>query len=160
MVKYAQYRDNVGIVILNCKNEVFLGNRADKTQVWQMPQGGIKQGEFPLDAVLRELEEETGLKANNVKMINEYPIWLQYDFPENIRSVLWSGRYKGQRQKWFLFRLMSSEDSININTKHFEFRDWKWASTQEVLSVVVDFKKDMYIKVMGYFMSEINIGDI
>lgn len=155
MVLDMQYRNNVGIMMLNDKNEIFIGKRADKTMAWQMPQGGIKYGELAEKAMLRELEEETGIKAKNVQMVREYPVWLQYDFPDNIRNILWRGRYRGQKQKWFLLKLIASKDNININTKNFEFDDWKWADVQEVLSLVVDFKKGIYIKVIDYFMYNI-----
>ncbi|MBL42725.1 MAG: RNA pyrophosphohydrolase [Rhodospirillaceae bacterium] len=140
------YRPCVGIMLLNSENLILVGKRLksneDTKTAWQMPQGGIDKLEKPIDAALRELKEEIG--TNNANIICEHKEWLRYDLPEELRKNLWEGKYKGQEQKWFAMRFLGKDSDIDINTSEPEFRDWKWIKADELLSVVVPFKYDIY----------------
>ena len=132
-------RLGVGIVLLNRENKVFVGKRIDNpANSWQMPQGGVNQNENFLDAAKRELEEETGIKT--VKLIKELDKWLTYDLPKNLLGKLWKGKYRGQKQKWFIMRFFGKNDEINIKTKNPEFLDWKWIEPIGLTEVAVNFK--------------------
>ena len=136
-------RSGVGIVVLNKENKVFLAKRIDNPKnFWQMPQGGIDKGEDNLKAALRELEEETSIKS--VKLIKEIDGFTTYYLPENLLGIIWKGKYKGQRQKWFLMRYLGKDNDINIKTDNPEFLDWKWVDLNEITEVVVDFKLHVY----------------
>ena len=136
-------RSGVGIVVLNKENKVFLAKRIDNPKnFWQMPQGGIDKGEDNLKAALRELEEETSIKS--VKLIKEIDGFTTYYLPENLLGIIWKGKYKGQRQKWFLMRYLGKDNDINIKTDNPEFLDWKWIDLNEITEVVVDFKLHVY----------------
>ena len=136
-------RSGVGIVVLNKENKVFLAKRIDNPKnFWQMPQGGIDKGEDNLKAALRELEEETSIKS--VKLIKEIDGFTTYYLPENLLGIIWKGKYKGQRQKWFLMRYLGKDNDINIKTDNPEFSDWKWIDLNEITEVVVDFKLHVY----------------
>ena len=137
-------RIGVGIILLNNENKVFVGKRIDnqKGNHWQMPQGGIDENENFLEAAKRELEEETSIKS--VKIIKELNNWLTYDLPENLLGKIWKGRYRGQKQKWFIMRFLGENKEINIKTKHPEFLEWKWINSSELPNVVVDFKVKIY----------------
>ena len=136
-------RSGVGIVVLNKENKVFLAKRIDNPKnFWQMPQGGIDKGEDNLNAALRELEEETSIKS--VKLIKEIDGFTTYYLPENLLGIIWKGKYKGQRQKWFLMRYLGKDNDINIKTDNPEFLDWKWIDLNEITEVVVDFKLHVY----------------
>ena len=140
-------RIGVGIVLLNHENNIFVGKRIDNPQnSWQMPQGGVDQNEDFIQAARRELEEETGIKS--VKLIKALDGWLNYDLPENLLGKLWNGKYRGQKQKWFIMKFVGSENEINIKTKNAEFKEWKWIDINQLTSVVVDFKLEVYKNVV------------
>ena len=123
--KKLPYRNGVGIVVLNNENKVFVAKRIDNPKnFWQMPQGGVDEGENLLNAAYRELKEETSIF--NVKLIKEIEDWTQYDLPSKLIGIIWKGRYKGQKQKWFIFKFLGNDTEINIKTKNPEFLDWKW----------------------------------
>mgnify|MGYP001308445996 FL=1 len=136
-------RDGVGIVVLNKENKVFVARRIDNPKnFWQMPQGGVDKGENYFNAALRELEEETGIKE--VKLIREIDGTMTYELPEHLLGIIWKGKYKGQKQKWFLMRYLGSDDDINIKTINPEFLEWKWIDLNMITEVVVDFKLHIY----------------
>ena len=139
-------RIGVGIILLNEKNEVFVGKRIDHQEenCWQMPQGGIDKNENFLEAAKRELEEETGIKS--VKLIKELDNWLTYDLPENLIGKIWKGKYRGQKQKWFIMKFVGEVSEINIKTKHPEFLEWKWINPTSLPNIAVKFKIDLYMK--------------
>ena len=144
--KQLPLRLGVGIVLLNNENKVFVGRRIDNPKnSWQMPQGGVDQNENFLQAAKRELEEETGIKS--VKLIKELDGWLEYDLPEYLLGKLWEGKYRGQKQKWFVMKFIGKTDEIDVKTKNPEFLDWKWIVPSELLNVAVSFKVDIYKKI-------------
>tara|TARA_B100000029_G_scaffold471311_1_gene510859 strand:+ start:667 stop:1137 length:471 start_codon:yes stop_codon:yes gene_type:complete len=139
-------RIGVGIVLLNHENKVFVGKRIDNPEnFWQMPQGGINNNEDFFDAAKRELEEETGIK--NIELIKKIEGWLAYDLPENLLGKIWQGKYRGQKQKWFIFKFLGKDKEINIKTKTPEFLDWKWIEFEKLPEVVVSFKINIYKKI-------------
>ena len=136
-------RNGVGIIILNKQNKVFVAKRIDNpNDFWQMPQGGIDDGEDPLSAAYRELMEETGIKK--VKLIQEINGSMSYELPNHLLGIIWKGKYRGQKQKWFLMRYLGNDNEININTEKPEFLDWKWIDLNLITEVVVDFKLHIY----------------
>ena len=136
-------RSGVGIVVLNKDNKVFVAKRIDNPKnFWQMPQGGIDYNEDFLKAAYRELEEETSIK--NVKLIKELESTTTYELPDHLLGIIWKGKYRGQKQKWFLMRFTGEDKEINIKTKNPEFLDWKWIDLDLITDVVVDFKLDVY----------------
>ena len=136
-------RSGVGIIVLNKDNKVFVAKRIDNPKnFWQMPQGGVDEGEDFLQAAYRELEEETSIK--NVKLIKELDGTITYELPDRLLGVIWKGRYRGQKQKWFLMRFTGDEQEININTENPEFLDWKWVTLNQITELVVDFKLHVY----------------
>ena len=148
-------RSGVGIAVLNNQNKIFVAKRIDNPKnFWQMPQGGIDEGEDYYQAALRELEEETSIK--NVDLIKEIEGFTTYDLPENLLGIIWRGRYKGQRQKWFIVQFKGSEKEINIKTKNPEFFDWKWINIQNLTKEVVDFKLHVYKKIQEELIKVIN----
>lgn len=149
------YRNGVGIVVLNNENKVFVAKRIDNPKnFWQMPQGGVDEGEDLLNAAYRELKEETSIF--NVKLIKEIEDWTQYDLPSKLIGIIWKGRYKGQKQKWFIFKFLGDDTEINIKTKNPEFLDWKWIEIGKITEIVVDFKKEVYQKVKKEIKKIIN----
>ena len=144
--KQLPLRSGVGIILLNDKNNVFVGRRIDNPKnSWQMPQGGVDQNENFLQAARRELEEETGIKS--VKLIKALDGWLKYDLPENLLGKLWNGKYRGQKQKWFVMKFLGKTEEINVKTKNPEFFDWKWIKPSELTKIAVNFKVDIYKKI-------------
>ncbi len=136
-------RTGVGIVVLNKENKVFVAKRIDNPKnFWQMPQGGVDKGESFLSAAFRELEEETGIKE--VEVIQELDGTMTYELPTHLLGIIWKGKYKGQKQKWFLMRYLGNDDDINIKTKKPEFLDWKWTDLDMITEEVVDFKLHVY----------------
>tara|TARA_B100000287_G_scaffold63830_1_gene55383 strand:- start:3343 stop:3819 length:477 start_codon:yes stop_codon:yes gene_type:complete len=142
-------RDGVGIVVLNKSNKVFVGKRIDNPKnFWQMPQGGIDPGENYLSAALRELEEETGIK--NVKLIKEIDELLTYELPPKLLGIIWKGKYRGQKQKWFIMKFNGNDEEINLRTHKPEFMDWKWIDINDITKVAVDFKLEVYKKIQEH----------
>lgn len=144
------YRPCVGTMVFNRQGRIFVGKRIDQSiEAWQMPQGGIDEGETPQVTMRRELKEEIG--TNNVEVLREHPDWLTYDLPERLLGVAWEGRYRGQRLKWFALRFLGADDEIDVRTPHQEFSDWRWIAIDELLPLVVPFKRDIYAKVIDAF---------
>ena len=140
-------RIGVGIVLLNSENKVFVGKRIDNPGVfWQMPQGGVDNNEKFLDAALRELNEETSIKS--VEIIKEIENWYTYELPSYLLGKIWKGKYKGQKQKWFIMKFVGKEKEINLNTKRPEFLEWKWLEPKNLTKVVVNFKLRVYKKIL------------
>ena len=138
-------RSGVGIVLLNKQNKVFVAKRIDNPKnFWQMPQGGVNQNENLLQAAKRELEEETSIKS--VKLVKEINEWLEYELPKNLLGKVLEGKYRGQKQKWFVMKFVGMEKEINVKTKNPEFLDWKWIEFAKLSSIAVDFKVDLYKK--------------
>jgi putative (di)nucleoside polyphosphate hydrolase len=145
-------RKGVGIIVLNNKNQVFVGKRRDNPgDKWQMPQGGVDEGEDNITAMQRELIEETSIK--NIKIIKEIENVFEYELPENLVGIIWKGKFRGQKQKWFIARFLGQDSEINLNTKHPEFIKWKWLEPEKLPDVIVDFKKNLYLKLL----KEINL---
>ena len=139
-------RKGVGVVLLNSENKVFVAKRIDNPKnFWQMPQGGVDNNEDFLSAALRELKEETSI--NNVKLIKELDGMTTYELPDNLLGIIWKGKYKGQKQKWFLMRYLGDDSEISVQTKKPEFLDWKWVDLKKITELVVDFKLHVYQEV-------------
>ena len=148
-------RSGVGIVILNKENKIFVAKRIDNSKnFWQMPQGGVDKDEDFLSAAYRELEEETSIK--DVELIKEIDEILTYELPKHLLGIIWKGKYKGQKQKWFIMRYLGTDDKININTKKPEFLEWKWIDLDMITEVVVDFKLEVYKKLKSQIKEIIN----
>jgi len=144
------YRPCVGMMLLNRAGKVFVGKRIDQSvEAWQMPQGGIDEGEDPKAAALRELEEEIGTR--NVAVLREHKDWLAYELPPDLIGVAWEGRYRGQRLKWFALRFLGGDSEIELKTHHPEFSEWKWVDADELLRLIVPFKRETYAKVVTAF---------
>ena len=138
-------RQGVGIIVLNKNNEVFVAKRKDNpVDKWQMPQGGIDFNETPFEAMIRELAEETSIK--NIKVLKEIEKSLEYELPPNLLGKIWKGKFRGQKQKWYIVKFLGDDNEININTKHPEFIEWKWINFNLLTDVIVDFKKEVYEK--------------
>ena len=146
------YRPCVGVCLINAQGLIFAGLRRDSTaQAWQMPQGGIDDGEKPRAAALRELWEETGVTADLVEFLTKTEDWVTYDLPPELLGRVWGGKYRGQRQKWFLYRFLGQDSQINITTEHPEFSQWKWIGADEMLGSIVPFKRAVYDSVVTAF---------
>ncbi len=148
------YRPCAGMMVLNRENKVFVARRIGlASEYWQMPQGGIDKGEDPLDAAVRELEEEIGTR--DVELMFSLDEWLLYDLPDELVGKVWKGRYRGQKQKWFLFRFLGADSDINIVTDHPEFSEWKWTDFDQVATDIVPFKRDIYETIVRKFRPHI-----
>ena len=146
------YRPAAGVMLLNRDGKVFVAQRLDSTlEAWQMPQGGLDEGEDAEAGALRELEEETGIRADQVELIARCPVELTYDLPDDLVGKMWKGRYRGQRQAWFLYRFVGRDEEIDIETEHPEFRAWKWADPADLPAMIVPFKKQLYEDVLKAF---------
>ena len=146
------YRPNVGMMIINQKKEIFVGKRIDHpSNFWQMPQGGIDAQEIPSIAALREMKEEVGIKKDKVDLLTESKDWYYYSIPSDLAKTLWKGKYKGQRQKWFLYKFKGTENDINIHTEHPEFSDYKWVTKDFLVPNIVPFKQKIYEKLLLEF---------
>jgi putative (di)nucleoside polyphosphate hydrolase len=146
------YRPAAGVMLLNRRGEVFVAQRLDSTlEAWQMPQGGLDPGEEPQAGALRELEEETGIRADQVVIIARSPTELTYELPDDLVAKLWKGKWRGQRQTWFLLRFIGRDEDIDLQTAHPEFRAWKWADPEQLPAMIVPFKKQLYEDVLKAF---------
>ena len=144
------YRTGVGMMLVNPEGRVLVARRSDvDPPAWQMPQGGIDKGETPTSAARRELEEEVG--TNKVEIVAESDCWLTYDFPADLRKKAWKGRYRGQRQKWFLFKFTGSDCDIMLDAHNAEFDEWKWIESDELPILIVEFKRGVYEDVLAEF---------
>ena len=140
-------RTGVGAIVLNKANKVLVGKRKDNPiDKWQMPQGGVNINEDYISALKRELYEETNIKS--IKILKEFDEWLEYELPKNLLGVIWKGKFRGQKQKWFITRFIGDDSEINVNTDNPEFIEWKWIEMNELPNVIVEFKKDIYEKIL------------
>jgi putative (di)nucleoside polyphosphate hydrolase len=150
------YRPCVGITLINAQGLIFAGQRIDSPQpAWQMPQGGIDDGEKPRDAALRELVEETGIPEKLVTFIAKTEGWVTYDLPPDLLGRVWGGKYRGQRQKWFLYRYLGRDDQVQIATDHPEFSTWGWIRADDMIASIVPFKRAVYETVVAAFRSHL-----
>jgi putative (di)nucleoside polyphosphate hydrolase len=146
------YRRGVGVMLLNRERRVWVGRRIDNPgDAWQMPQGGMDEGEEPWATALRELEEETGITPGKIELIGECPERLRYDLPEELAGKFWGGRWRGQLQNWFLCRFLGEDSDVNIATGHPEFDAWKWVEPQLLPDLIVPFKRELYRKLLRDF---------
>ncbi|WP_294355773.1 RNA pyrophosphohydrolase [uncultured Sphingomonas sp.] len=151
------YRPCAGVMLVNHEGRVFVGQRIDNTlEAWQMPQGGIDPGEDAHAAAVRELREETGIDADKVSLIAEAAHELFYDLPSDLVGKVWKGRYRGQRQRWFLFRFNGQDSDVRIDTPHPEFRAWRWADPADLPRLIVPFKRKLYEDVLAAFADHLN----
>ena len=140
-------RNGVGVIVLNNENKVFVGKRKDNpVDRWQMPQGGVDIGESYLSAMKRELYEETSIKS--IEILREINGFFEYELPKNLVGIIWKGRFRGQKQKWFITRFIGNENEINLQTENQEFIEWKWIIPDELPKTIVDFKKKMYVELL------------
>jgi putative (di)nucleoside polyphosphate hydrolase len=146
----SSYRPGIGVMLLNARGDVFIGRRADvQGEAWQMPQGGIDDRESSREAAMRELKEEIG--TNNAEIIAESGRWLYYDVPEEFARKAWAGRWKGQRQKWFVMLFKGADSDIDLEGNHPEFNAWRWVTVNELTALAVSFKRQLYLDVIGEF---------
>jgi putative (di)nucleoside polyphosphate hydrolase len=148
------YRKNVGLMIINTQKKIFMGQRI-KGGAWKMPQGGIDGKETPEKAAIRELYEETGITKEKINKISTSKLWKTYEFPKELIPKLWNGRYRGQIQKWFLFQYTGKDSDINISSTEQEFSNWRWTNENDLLKLIVPFKKAVYIDVISEFRDKI-----
>ena len=148
-------RIGVGVILLNNKNEIFVGKRKDNpVDKWQMPQGGVDLNEPLIEAMRRELAEETSIR--NIKVLKEFDRWLEYELPENLVGKIWKGKYRGQKQKWFIVRFLGNDNEINIKTKYPEFIEWQWVDMEKLPDLIVLFKKHIYEEITQELKKYIN----
>ena len=148
-------RNGVGVIILNNENKVFVGKRKDNpVNKWQMPQGGVEIGESYLSAMKRELYEETSIKS--IKILREIDGFFEYELPKNLVGIIWKGKFRGQKQKWFIAKFIGNENEINLQTRNPEFIEWKWIVPDELPKTIVDFKKEMYDELLKIINNFIN----
>ena len=148
-------RIGVGAIVLNKKNQVFVGKRKDNpVDKWQMPQGGVNEGEDLTSAMKRELNEETGIQ--NIKILNEIDGWFEYELPNYLLGKIWRGKFRGQKQKWFIVKFLGNDEEINLEKYKPEFIEWKWLDIENLPSVIVDFKKKVYEKLLPKIRNFIN----
>jgi len=148
-------RLGVGIIVLNKENKVFVGKRKDNpTNKWQMPQGGVDRGENLINAMKRELKEETSIRS--IEILKELEGWTEYELPDYLLGKIWRGKYRGQKQKWFIVRFLGKDEEINLKTAHPEFIEWQWLDIENLPSVIVHFKKKVYEKLLPVIKSFIN----
>jgi putative (di)nucleoside polyphosphate hydrolase len=146
------YRPGAGVMLLNREGKVFVAQRLDSTlEAWQMPQGGLDAGEDPEEGALRELEEETGIGRDKVEILARCPIELTYDLPPDLVGKMWKGKWRGQRQTWFLMRFLGEDGDVNLDTAEPEFRAWKWADAAELPALIVPFKTKLYEEIIAAF---------
>ncbi len=151
------YRPCAGVMLMNRDGRVFVGQRLDSTlEAWQMPQGGIDPGEAPIDAAVRELREETGVAADKVRLIAEAPEEFFYDLPDDMVGKIWKGKWRGQRQRWFLFAFDGTDADIDIATPEPEFRAWRWSDPVDLPTMIVPFKKSLYEAVLAAFADHLH----
>ncbi len=151
-IKKLPYRPCVGVMLVNGEGHVFVGQRIDsEVAAWQMPQGGVDEGESPREAAFRELWEETGVTADLVTVEAETQGWVTYDLPYNLVPKLWNARFRGQKQKWFLFRFHGTDSDVNIVSEHQEFSEWRWLPPKELPGAIVPFKRAVYESVLSEF---------
>ncbi len=147
MKKALPLRIGVGAIVLNHKNKVLVGKRKDNPiDKWQMPQGGVNKNETFIIAMKRELEEETSIK--NIEILKEFDEWFEYELPKNLLGIIWKGKFRGQKQKWFVVRFTGKDSEINLKTKHPEFIEWKWVEMDDLPKIIVDFKRNVYEKLL------------
>lgn len=153
------YRPCVGIMMINAQGLIFAAQRIDTAApAWQMPQGGIDKGEDPATAALRELEEEIGVTPNQVAVLGSTADWLTYDLPVAMVPNIWKGRYRGQKQKWFLMRYLGRDADIQLEQKHAEFSAWRWIDADSMIAAIVPFKRDIYEQVVAAFAPHLATG--
>jgi len=150
-LKELPYRNGVGIMLINDNKKIFVGKRIDNKSAWQMPQGGVDQDENIVDAVKRELKEETGVSS--IKIIKKSDKIYTYDLPDYLLGKIWKGRFKGQKQTWFLAQFLGTDDEIYLDQKNAEFKEWKWVGINELPDLIVPFKKDLYQELVKEFES-------
>ena len=152
MTRDLGYRPAVGVMLINRERKVWVGQRIDSTlEAWQMPQGGLDKGEKPLEGAYRELEEETGIGRDLVEIVTKAKEELTYDLPDDLVGKMWKGKWRGQRQTWYLARFLGEDSDVNIETPDPEFRAWKWAESAELPAMIVPFKKKLYEDLLEVF---------